>query len=111
MLFRSMPNSILPRLIELGMDLLHPIQALAAGMDPEELKRQFGDRLTFNGGIDTQGLLPNASEEEVRRSTARLINVVGHDGGLILAPSHVFQDDVPIENIIAVYETALGHRL
>jgi len=102
---------IIPDLIEIGVDVLNPVQALAAGMDPEGLKRDFGDRLTFNGGIDTQGLLPNASEEEVRESTRKLIDVVGRDGGLILAPSHVFQDDVPIENIIAVYETALGRRL
>ena len=102
---------IIPDLIEIGVDVLNPVQALAAGMDPAGLKRDFGDRLTFNGGIDTQGLLPNASEEEVRESTRKLIDIVGCDGGLILAPSHVFQDDVPIENIIAVYETALGRRL
>jgi uroporphyrinogen decarboxylase len=102
---------IIPDLIEIGLDVLNPVQALAAGMDPEGLKRDFGADLTFNGGIDTQGLLPNASANQVRESTRRLIDVVGRDGGLILAPSHVFQDDVPIENIIAVYETALGCAL
>lgn len=102
---------IIPDLIEIGVDILNPIQALAAGMEPEALKRDFGERLSFNGGIDTQGLLPHASEDEVRAATRRLIDVVGRDGGLILSPSHVFQDDVPTENIVAVYETALGRRL
>jgi uroporphyrinogen decarboxylase len=104
-------RAILPDLIEIGVDILNPVQTLAAGMDPEGLKRDFGDRLTFNGGIDTQALLPYASADEVRRATQRLIEVVGRNGGLILAPSHVFQDDVPIENVVAVYETALGRRL
>ncbi len=99
---------IIPDLIEIGVDVLNPVQALAAGMDPMELKAVFGDKLTFNGGIDTQGLLPYATEAEVRKATRELIEVVGKDGGLILAPSHVFQDDVPVENIVAVYETALG---
>jgi uroporphyrinogen decarboxylase len=96
---------IIPDLIEIGVDVLNPVQALAAGMEPEALKRDFGGRLTFNGGIDTQGLLPHAPPEEIRRA------IVGRDGGLILAPSHVFQEDVPIENVIAVYETALGRPL
>jgi len=102
---------IIPDLIEIGLDVLNPVQSLAAGMEPEGLKRDFGAYLTFNGGIDTQELLPHASTQEVREFTRRLIDVVGRDGGLILAPSHVFQDDVPIENIIAVYETALGQVL
>ena len=102
---------IIPDLIEIGVDVLNPVQALAAGMEPEGLKRDFGKRLTFNGGIDTQDLLPHCAVDEVRRATRRLIDVVGKDGGLVLAPSHVFQDDVPIENIVAVYETALGREL
>ena len=102
---------VIPDLIEIGVDVLNPVQALAAGMEPEGLKRDFGKRLTFNGGIDTQDLLPHCAVDEVRRATRRLIDVVGKDGGLVLAPSHVFQDDVPIENIVAVYETALGREL
>lgn len=102
---------IIADLIEIGVDVLNPIQAKAAGMEPESLKQEFGHAITFNGGIDTQELLPHGTVAEVREATKRLIDVVGKDGGLILAPSHVFQDDVPIENIVAVYETALGARL
>ncbi|HPC15652.1 MAG TPA: uroporphyrinogen decarboxylase family protein [Candidatus Hydrogenedentes bacterium] len=104
-------RAIIPDLIDIGVDVLNPIQARAAGMDAEELKREFGAHLTFNGGIDTQDLLPFAPVKTVREATRRLIDIVGKDGGLILAPSHVFQDDVPLENIIAVYETALGAPL
>lgn len=104
-------RAIIPDLIEIGVDVLNPIQARAVGMDAEDLKREFGAHLTFNGGIDTQDLLPFATVDKVREATKRLIDIVGEDGGLILAPSHVFQDDVPVENIIAVYETALGSRL
>ena len=104
-------RDIIPDLIEIGVDVLNPVQALAAGMEPEGLKRDFGHAITFNGGIDTQDLLPHGTPQQMRDATRRLIDVVGKDGGLILAPSHVFQDDVPVENIIAVYETALGHEL
>ncbi len=102
---------IIPDLIEIGVDVLNPVQTTARGMDAEGLKRDFGDRLSFNGGIDTQGLLPHATADEVRRETRRLIDTLGRDGGLILAPSHVYQADVPVENVVAVYEVALGRRL
>jgi uroporphyrinogen decarboxylase len=97
---------IIPDLIDVGIDVLNPIQTLAAGMEPAALKRDFGDGLTLNGGIDTQELLPHATPDEVRRQTRWLIDILGRDGGFILAPSHVYQPDVPIENIVAVYETA-----
>jgi len=100
---------ILPDLIEIGVDVITPVQTVAAGMEPERLKRDFGDRLVFNGGIDTQGLLPRASAAEVAAETARLMEVLGKKGGLILGPAHVFQADVPVENVLAVYATALGH--
>ena len=102
---------IIADLIEIGVDVLTPVQTTAAGMDAKGLKRDFGGHVTFNGGIDTQALLPRASAAEVRRETAALIDTLGRGGGLILAPSHVFQADVPVENVIAVYETALGRPL
>ncbi len=102
---------IIPDLIEIGVDVLNPVQTMARGMEAEGLKRDFGDRLTFNGGIDTQGLLPYATADEVRSETRRLIDTLGHGGGLILAPSHVYQADVPVGNVVAVYETALGRHV
>lgn len=102
---------IIGDLIEIGVDILNPIQTAAAGMVPEEIKREFGDRITLNGGIDTQELLPTASPEVVHAETQRLIDELGSDGGFILAPSHVFQPDVPIDNVLAVYQAALGRDL
>ena len=102
---------ILPDLIEIGVDVLNPVQTVARGMDAAGLKRDFGDRLTFNGGVDTQELLPHANVDRVREETRRLIECLGRDGGFILAPAHVFQADVPVANVAAVYEVALGRRL
>lgn len=101
---------IIPELIEIGVDVLNPVQPLAVGMELESLKRDFGDRITFDGGIDTQNLLPFANSEQVRSHTQKLIEVLGRNGGYIMQPSHVLQDDVPIENILSMYETALQKR-
>ena len=102
---------IIPDLIEIGVDVLNPVQTLAAGMEPAGLKKDFGGRLAFNGGIDTQELLVNSTPEQVRGEVSRLISIFGRNGGYILAPSHVFQGDVPIENVVAVYEIALNKKL
>jgi uroporphyrinogen decarboxylase len=97
-------NKIIPRLIELGMDALDPIQVRAAGMKPEDLKSQFGDHITFHGGIDTQHLLPFETADVVRAETRRLIEIFGKGGGYILAPSQEFLPDISNENILAMYE-------
>jgi uroporphyrinogen decarboxylase len=72
-------------------------------MQSEELKRDFGDRFTFHEGIDMQDLLPNATPAQVEAEARRYCEVAGAGGGHILAPAHVFQPDVPPENILAVY--------
>ena len=88
------------------MDILNPVQPLAEGMDPFELKRDFGRRITFDGGIDIQHLLPNGSPGEVRAHVRRMIDVVGAEGGYILGGSHNIQADTPVENVIAMVEEA-----
>ncbi len=93
----------IPDLIELGVDILDPIQPASPGMQPENLKAEFGDRLSFHGGIDTQILLPRATLAQVAVEVRRYCDVLGSGGGYILAPAHLFQPDVPPENIIAVY--------
>lgn len=102
---------IIPELIEIGVDVLNPVQPLAEGMEPLALKRDFGAKLSFDGGVDTQELLPHATADEVREHTRALIAAMSRSGGYILGPSHAFQGDVPIENVLAVYEAALGRRL
>lgn len=94
---------LIPALIAAGVQLLNPIQPRAFEMEPERLKAEFGTRLTFYGGVDTQTLLPNGSPEEVAAEVRRLIAVLGREGGYILSPAHVFQPDVPLENILALY--------
>jgi uroporphyrinogen decarboxylase len=98
---------IIPDLIEIGMDVLNPVQANCPGMDPLDLKREFGGKLAFMGGVDTQGVLPNGTAADVRRATARLLEGMTADGGgYILAASHTIPPETPDENIFAMYEVA-----
>jgi uroporphyrinogen decarboxylase len=98
---------IIPDLIEMGLDVLNPIQCNCPGMDPIDLKREYGRALSFMGGVDTQGLLPNGSEEEVYRATVRLVEGMTADGGgYILAASHAVPPETPMENIWAMYRAA-----
>jgi uroporphyrinogen decarboxylase len=94
-------------LIEAGVDILDPLQALADGMDPATLKSRFGDRICLHGGIDTQYLLPKGSPDEVRSAVRRLAGIFGAGGGYIMAPCHVLQLDVPTENVLAMSRTGL----
>ena len=93
-------------LIRLGVDVLDPIQPTCPEMQPESLKLQFGDRLSFHGGIDMQNLLPGATPARVEAEVRRYCEVLGTGGGYILGPAHLFQPDVPPENVLAVYRGA-----
>ena len=98
---------IIADLVEIGLDVLNPVQCNCPGMDPLELKREFGAHLSFMGGVDTQDLLPNGSASEVRRATARLIEGMTADGGgYILAASHTIPPETPDANIFALYAEA-----
>ncbi len=98
---------IIPDLIEIGLNVLNPIQGNCPGMDPFNLKKEFGDKLSFMGGVDTQNLLPYASVSEVRRTTEELIQAMTADGGgYILAASHTIPPETPDENIFAMYAEA-----
>ena len=97
---------IIPDLIEIGVDILNPIQTLAVNMDPFKLKEEFGKNICFHGAIDIQELLPSGSVREVKDYVKKIIDVVGKDGGYILAGSHTIQADAKVENIIAMIEVA-----
>ena len=100
-------RSIIPDLIEIGVQVLNPIQCNCPGMNPEELKREFGKDLSFMGGVDTQELLPKGTAAEVEKTTAKLIDVLTSDGGgFILAASHTVPPETPLENIFAMYAVA-----
>ena len=95
-------RSIIPSLIKCGVDILEPIQKVV-GMGIDSLKKDFGDKLCFHGGIDTQFVLPCSTPEEVAKETRHYIDVLGKNGGYILMASQWFESDVPIENIDAMY--------
>ena len=98
--------NLIPSLIDCGVDILNPIQPGTYMMEPERLKADFGDKISFWGGIDIQRLLPKGSVSEVKAEVQRIISILGQGGGFILSPAHSIQDDVPAENVIALYEGA-----
>ncbi len=95
-------RTFIPDWIEMGLDILDPIQPNAKGMDPFDLKRDFGDRMSFHGGIDAQYVMPFGTPEEVRQHTRRYIQALAPGGGYIVAPVHNVQGDVPPENLVAM---------
>ena len=98
---------LIPELIEMGIDLLNPIQVSARGMDPAQLKREFGDRLSFHGGIDIVQTLPSGFREDIEREVRERVETLGAQGGYILAGTHHIQAETPLRNVLAMYEVAL----
>jgi uroporphyrinogen decarboxylase len=96
---------LIPDFIEMGVDILNPIQTSAGKMsDLEGLKRQFGKNIIFCGGIDTHRVLPFGTPEDVRKEVKRIIDVLGKDGGYMLASVHTVMPDVSPENILAMVD-------
>ena len=100
-------TDFIPPLIDAGLSLLEPVQPC---MDFEFLKKEYGDRLSFWGGIDTQRLLPFGTPEEVKEETRRVIRILGQGGRYIIAPSQEIMTDVPVTNIVALLETIQESR-
>jgi len=99
-------KAIIPELCEVGVTILNPVQPEA--MDPAALKQAYGQRLAFWGTIGTQSLLPFGTPEQVRSTVRFMVRTVGEGGGLVLAPTHSIEPDVPWDNILAFYEAAEG---
>lgn len=99
-------SRIVPDLVRIGVDILNPVQPEC--MDPFELKRLYGNRLAFWGTLGTQTTLPFGTPDEVRETCRRLIRDIGQGGGLVLAPTHMVEPDVPMENLVAFLETVMG---
>jgi uroporphyrinogen decarboxylase len=98
---------IVEDLVDVGVDILNPIQTVVTGFeDTFTLKEQFGERICFHGGIDVQQVLPNATVKEVRQEVARRIYDLGRKGGFIIAPCHNINVDIPVENVITLFDTA-----
>lgn len=97
---------LIPDFIEMGVDILDPIQVSARGMDPLELKQSYGDVLCFHGGLDIQTVLSGGTPDQVRAEVERLLQIMGPGGGFILAPTNNVMPETPAENITAMYRTA-----
>jgi uroporphyrinogen decarboxylase len=99
---------LIPRLVEIGVDVLNPVQPEC--MDIEAMKADYGDRLTFWGGISTQKTLPFGSAEEVREESRWIRDMMSENGGYIFSPAQALQGDVPVANIQAMLEIAREKR-
>ena len=99
-------RALLPDFIDAGFDIINPVQCSAAGMAPEELKKECGDRVTFwGGGVDTQHTLPFGATEDVRREVCSRLKIFGRSGGYVFNTTHNVQSRVPVENVLAMYQT------
>jgi len=97
-------EKIIPSLVEIGLDVLNPVQPEA--MDIRKLKEQYGDKLAFWGGISTQQTLPYGTPDEVKAEARGVRDLLAKDGGYILSPAQSLMGDVPVENILALFEVA-----
>ena len=98
-------GSLLPHFVEIGVDVLNPVQLTAEGMVAEDLKAEYGsDLVLWGGGVDTQGVLPEGSPDDIRRNVRERIDRLGRGGGYVFGAVHNIQDDVPTENMIAMLE-------
>jgi len=102
--------AIIEDLIEIGVDILNPVQVSAAGMDPATLKQRYAGRLAFWGGIDTQHVLPHGTVAEVEAAVEETIEILGAGGGYVLAAVHNIQPDVPLENALAMFTHARRYQ-
>jgi len=96
---------IMPDIIEIGMDVLESVQPEAAGMNPYELKKKWGDKIAFWGGLGSQSTIPLGTPDEIRQEIRRLRSEMSRGGGYILAPAKPLQPGTPTENAVAILET------
>ena len=99
-------RKIIPDMIKLGIDILNPIQWRCKGMEREGLKRDFGDKIIFHGGVDNQYTLAFGKTEEVKQEVLDNIRILGKNRVYIIAPCHNIQSVSPPENIVTLYRTA-----
>jgi uroporphyrinogen decarboxylase len=107
-MFHSCGNvrPIIPDLIEMGVEILNPVHINATGMEPVQLKKDFGNDIVFwGGGVDTQKVLPSGTVQEVKDDVQRYIEALAPGGGFVFNTVHNIQAEVPPENIMAMWET------
>ena len=102
---------LLDDFVEVGVDILNPVQCSAAGMDPKYLKDKYGDKIVFwGGGIDTQKTLPFGTPDEVRKEVKERIEIFGKNGGFVFNTIHNIQRGTPVENLVALFEAVNEYR-
>lgn len=101
---------IMPDVIEIGLDVLESVQPEARGMNPYELKKKWGDKITFWGGLGSQSTIPFGTPDEIKTEVHRLCTEMGRGGGYILAPAKGLQPETPVENAVAVMEAFTGQE-
>lgn len=99
-------HKLIPDLIELGVNIINPVQVAAKDMDSALLKREFGDRISFWGGIDTQHVMPNGTPEDVEEEVRHRLHDLAPGGGYVLCAVHNIQPGVPPENVVTMYDAA-----
>ena len=102
-------SPLIDDLVDVGISGINPVQVTAKGMDSKELKEKFGDRIIFWGAIDTQRVLPFGTTSDVRKEVKLRIDHMGKGGGYVLTSVHNIQPLTPPENIIAMYDEAIGY--
>ena len=95
-------RAVIPELAEVGVTVLNPVQPEC--MDVAQIKRDYGDRLAFWGGMGIQQIMPWGTPAEVRAEVKRLIEILGAGGGYLISPTHVLEPEVPWENIRAFFD-------
>jgi uroporphyrinogen decarboxylase len=96
---------LIPDFVDIGVEILNPVHTRAAGMEPAALKRDFGDGLTFwGGGVDTQGVLPGGTPQQIKDDVRRNVETLAPGGGYVFCPVHNVQADVPPQNLVAMWE-------
>jgi len=104
-------EELIPSLIDVGIDILNPIQHVCPGMDCAELKSKYGDKLIFHGGIENQSVLPFGTAEDVRDETLKCLKTLGRgNSGYICCSCHNIQPGTPVENILAMVKTVKGYK-
>lgn len=100
---------IIPDLIEIGVDILNPVQFNLPGMEPQDLKREFGKDLVFwGGGVETQSILSRGTPNQIKDDICRQKDILGRDGGFVFATVHNIQAEVPVKNLITMWEMVMG---
>lgn len=99
-------RDIIPEMIDIGVDVIDPLQVTADNMEPAGLKRDFGHKIVFSGGVDEQQLLSKGTTQDVELAMCELLNIMAAKGGFFIGPTHNFQYDIPVENILTMYRMA-----